>query len=102
MKRRIVTGTLLVLFAAVTLIAASPLLSVIVSGVVASALNCQLDEGNVHPCLYHGHDIGPMLYDFSVFGWFMLVTLPVLFLALLGWISIAIIAVARRRSARSS
>lgn len=100
MKQRIIIGTLLALLAVITLIAASPILGVIFAGVVASALHCPLDEGSVHPCFYRGHDIGPTLYDLGVLGWLMLVTIPILFFALVSWIGIAIVWVAHRRASR--
>ncbi len=100
MKRRVLIGSLLALLAVITFIAAAPILSVIVGGVVASALHCPLDEGSVHPCFYRGHDIGPTLYALGVLGWLMLVTIPVLFFALLGWIGVAIVWIAQRRAAR--
>lgn len=97
-KRRILIGGLLALLAVITFIAAAPILSVILSGIVASSLHCPLDEGSIHPCFYRGRDIGPTLYDLAVFGWLMLFTIPVLFITLLGWIGVVIVWVARRRA----
>ena len=81
MKNRILVGALLALLAIVTLAVAAPILGVIFTAVTASALHCQVDEGSVHPCLYVGHDIGPLLYDLGVLGWLMIVTIPILFVA---------------------
>lgn len=100
MKQRLLIGSLLTLLAIITFIAAAPILSVVVSGVVASALHCPLDEGSIHPCFYHGRDIGSTLYTLGVLGWLMLFTIPVLFVSLLGWIGVAIVWITRRRASR--
>ena len=97
MKKRIIVGTLLALLAIITLLAASPILGVIFTAVVASALHCQVDEGSVHPCLYLGHDIGPLLYNLGVGGWLMIITLPILFICFVLWVGVAIIFFTRRR-----
>lgn len=48
----------------------------IITGVVAKLLNCQVDEASAHGCLLFGIDIGNLLYVFFVSGWFMLITIP--------------------------
>jgi hypothetical protein len=68
-----VYGVLLVL---ILLVALAPVISVAVAGMIADAVGCTLNEGNIHPCLLNGEDIGGMLYTMFVLGWFMLATLP--------------------------
>jgi hypothetical protein len=59
-----------------------PAVLVAVAGNIASANDCQLDEGSVHPCIVNGQDMGERLYEMGVMGWFMLVTIPTGLLAL--------------------
>ena len=53
-----------------------PLIPAIVAGVIAASFDCKLDEGNVHPCIVFGKDIGQTLYRMGVMGWFFLFTFP--------------------------
>jgi len=68
--------------------------SVFTAGWIATSLGCVLNEGDVHPCPFHGFDLGEMLYGMAVMGWFALGTLPlgaiVLALLLLAWIIVTI------------
>jgi hypothetical protein len=92
--RLLIHGTIvfLILFAACL-----PLFSVAVAGEIASANNCQLDEGSVHPCIVNGRDMGQTLYTMGVMGWFMLVTIPVgLGLAAVYIFLVAVIYIVRR------
>ena len=97
MKRTVVVF-LLTLLAVITLLAAAPILGVILSQTVAAALHCQVDEGSFHPCLYGGRDIGGVLYDLFVLGWLMILTIPILFIALLTWVGVAISLATRRKA----
>lgn len=60
-----------------------PLIPVIAAGVIATIWGCQLDEGSVHPCIVFGKDIGYMLYQISMIGWFSIATFPTGILALI-------------------
>jgi hypothetical protein len=72
-------------FAAIVLVAVAPLISVLISGVIAGVLGCELDEGSLHPCPLLGVDLGEILYVMFVLGWFALVTLPLGAVALWVW-----------------
>ena len=72
----------------VTLISISPIISVVIAGLLASHFGCHVDEGSVHPCPAFGTDIGDLLYFMGVLGWLMLMTIPALVLALIGWIAV--------------
>ena len=60
-----------------------PLIPAIIAGIVASACGCKLDEGNTHPCLLFGVDIGKLLYTMGVMGLFTMGTFPSGILALI-------------------
>ncbi|MBN9063707.1 MAG: hypothetical protein BGP06_04615 [Rhizobiales bacterium 65-9] len=90
--RNIGLATLAILAA----LAAAPVVSVIAAGTIANVLDCRLDEGSAHPCLFKGADIGQPLYAMSVLGWLMLVAGPVLLVLLFVWIVIALNALRRR------
>jgi hypothetical protein len=62
---------------AIVLVAGAPVISVFAASAIASSLGCTLNEGDAHPCLFHGVDLGETLYDMAVVGWFALGTLPV-------------------------
>lgn len=55
----------------------SPLLLAISAGTVGKWLGCQVNEGNAHPCICFGRDIGRLLYACFVMGWLSLITGPV-------------------------
>lgn len=59
-----------------TLVVWMPLLGVLISGELASALGCPLNEGGTYPCIVLGVDIGGLLATLFVLGWLMLVTFP--------------------------
>lgn len=63
-------------FAVIVLVAAAPIISVLISGVIAGVLGCPLDEGSPHPCPFIGIDLSEILYSMVVVGWLGLVTLP--------------------------
>lgn len=63
-----------------------PIVSVLLVGLVANSLGCRVDEGSVHPCIFCGIDIGPVLYVMGVSGWFMLVSLPVAAITSILWV----------------
>jgi len=67
---------IIVTYLALVLFTTAPILSVMAASIIARACGAQLDEGSQHPCFVLGHDIGPLLYQMFVAGWFMLITLP--------------------------
>jgi hypothetical protein len=58
------------------LLAALPLLSVLIAGFAAHLFGCELNEGSVPQCPTIFGDIGSLLYTMGVFGWFIFYTLP--------------------------
>jgi hypothetical protein len=79
-----------------------PLLSILVAGGIASAGNCQLDEGSVHPCVVLGRDLGETLYTLFVLGWFSLITLPTGGIALAVFTVVVLVLVSRARRRRTA
>jgi len=75
----------------------APILSVIIASGVASLCGARLDEGDVHPCLLWGHDIGGVLYSMFVFGWFGLATIPTGVLTILAFSAKLVIDLRRDR-----
>ena len=53
----------------ILLLAASPLISVMIAGWIAETNGCTLHEGFVNPCVVNGTDIGQDLYAAFVLGW---------------------------------
>jgi hypothetical protein len=53
-----------------------PMIPVAIASNIASAHGCKLDEGNPHPCIVFGKDIGGLLYEMFVMGWYCLFTIP--------------------------
>jgi hypothetical protein len=79
-----------------------PILCVVVAGLIANRLGCRLDEGSVHACPAGGFDLGPILYQLGVMGWFALVTIPMALL-MYGLVAIVwIVALVQRRNQRAS
>jgi hypothetical protein len=60
-----------------------PMIPVAIASAIAWFCGSQLDEGGPHPCILFGRDIGGMLSDMAMMGWFGLLTLPSGFLALI-------------------
>ena len=92
----------LVVLVVMTVASVAPLVSVIVSSGIANALDCPIDEGSAHPCRLAGTDIGDFLYAAFVMGWLMLLAAPVMLVAVLFWIVLAVRALRRRRARRTS
>jgi hypothetical protein len=67
-------GLALVAIIFVTLL---PLLSLFAASFIANVNGCALDEGNPHPCLVLGSDVGQTLYNMAVGGWLTIFTLPI-------------------------
>ena len=60
----------------------APILSVLVASGIANVTGSRLDEGDPHPCIILGVDIGVPLYCMLVAGWFVLITIPTGLLAI--------------------
>ena len=78
------------------LFTAGPILVALTAGLVAVALGCQLDEGNIHACPLIGIDLGGVLYFFGMFGWFTLMTIPFGGIGFLVWLCFAVVLLVRR------
>jgi hypothetical protein len=85
----------------ILVLAVLPLVSALGAGAIASANGCALDEGGIHPCLIGGVDRGELLYEFGVLGWLMLATIPLGAIAVVVWVIVLAVHVARfnRRAA---
>ena len=94
---------LAVSFVLIVLFAAAPLISAFISGGIASALGCTVNEGGASACMFMGRDIGGTLADMFVAGWLEFVALPLGVAALAGWFvvacGVAIVGWRRRRQA---
>ena len=70
----------------IALVAATPVISMLVAVWVADANGCKLNEADAHRCLVAGLDIGGLLYDMFVLAWLALLTVPLGVLGLAGWL----------------
>lgn len=75
------TLQIFLIYAAIVVFGASPLLLTIGAGLVAKRWGCVLHEGYENPCVRGGKDYGPLLYKLGVMGWAVLLTGPVAWLA---------------------
>lgn len=66
----------------VLLLGLAPVLSVILSSLIAEARGCALHEGGISPCTLAGQDIGPALYAMFVAGWLLFLTWPLVLVGL--------------------
>ncbi|WP_404400906.1 hypothetical protein [Pelagibacterium halotolerans] len=90
-KRRFPWLLYAIILAVILFFALAPAGSAYIAARIAEANGCALNEGDVHPCPIGGTDWGPMIYGMFVMGWFMLVTLPMGFLAILTWLGALIL-----------
>jgi len=95
-RRRRVNRGLFWAAVAVTIIGWAPLLCVLAASSFANAYGCELNEGDIHPCVVAGHDFGPLLYDLGMMGWLMILGAPLMLLSLAMWIVILILALRRQ------
>lgn len=80
---------LAVSFVLIVLFATGPLISAFISGGIADALGCTVNEGGATPCMFMGRDIGETLVVMFVLGWLEFVTLPAGLVALAAWVVVA-------------
>jgi hypothetical protein len=85
-----------------TVISWMPLLALLLSIGIASALGCRLDEASVHPCKAAGMDLGPALSDGFISGWLLLFVWPVMLITLVAWIVLLVRMLARKNRARAA
>lgn len=87
-----------VLFA-ILFVALAPVVGVLIASGIADANACVLHEGDSHPCMVGGRDVGGLLYGLFVLGWLMLATIPMGTVALVGWVLVLGVHYLRWRSA---
>ena len=79
------------------LFTAGPILVALTAGLVAVALGCQLDEGNIHACPLLGIDLGGVLYFFGIMMfWVGFFTFPIAAIGFLVWLGFAVVLLVRR------
>lgn len=67
----------------ILLVMFAPMIFPFVTGVIAWINGCDLDEGNPHPCVVFGSDIGQVLYEVSLLGFLGMATFPLGIIALI-------------------
>src|SRR5262249_53017902 len=72
-----------------------PVLSMLAASAIARSHGCKLDEGNAHPCVVLGVDLGKLLYSMAVMVWLALMTVPIGAIALAAWAVTAIVLLLR-------
>jgi hypothetical protein len=99
-RRRFPRWPYVIILLVIIVAAVAPVVVAVVSGNIAAAHGCAVDEGSVHPCLIGGHDYGDLFYTLGVSGWLMLATIPLGFLAvlILGVVLLIHLNIHRRRS----
>jgi hypothetical protein len=76
MKNKPVLWVNLALFALILLLAFGPALATFAAGGIANAAGCELNEGQVNPCVIAGADWGEFLYSLGMMFWFTFFTVP--------------------------
>lgn len=84
-----------------TVISWIPMLMLVLSIGIASALGCRLDEASVHPRAA-GMDLGPALSDGFMSGWLLLVVWPVMLISQVAWIVLLVRMLRRKYRARAA
>lgn len=85
-----------------TVISWLPLLLVLLSVGIASALGCRLDEASVHPCRAGGMDLGPALSNGFISLWLLLFVWPVMLITLVAWVVLLVRMLQRKHRARAA
>ncbi len=81
----------------VILAALSPVISAIIAEQVAVANGCHIEEATIRSCMINGSDWGVPLYNYAMFGWMMLLSLPVGFGLLVVWLIVLLLHLNARR-----
>ena len=76
---------LLIGYLVIIVLAGWPVALVTLASVISSWNGCALREGSANQCIVGGRNIGGLLYDLGVMGWYMLATLPAGAVAFLAW-----------------
>jgi hypothetical protein len=82
MSTRNVTRVVLTGYGLIILYTLAPVLSVLISSGIATALGAKLDESQTHPAYLLGINIGGLLSIMFIAGWLALITIPTGLLAL--------------------
>ena len=88
-------------YSALLLFTIAPILITFLADLIAAIFGATLNEGNAHPCLLGGYDLGPLLYSMFVYGWLMLMTVPVGFILILA-LTISLVVARRLDSKRKA
>jgi xanthine/uracil permease len=83
------------------LFAIAPILVALISGYVAHAFGCQVDEALDHACLIFGLDWGPLFSFLFISGWFFILTVPLSAILLIGLTIFLVVRKVRKRYAPS-
>lgn len=67
-----------------------PLVLTLGAGLISTSLGCELNEGDVHPCVAFGVDLGYPLYAAGLTGLILLFGLPLAGIAFLIWLVVAV------------
>jgi hypothetical protein len=79
----------------------APILSAFLASLIAAIFGATLNEGDAHPCLVGGYDLGPLLYDMFGYQWLMLITVPVGIILILA-LTISLVVARRLASKRKA
>jgi hypothetical protein len=83
--------------ALLALLALAPFLCTLAAALVAFVLRCDLDEGNIFPCLVFGVDLGYPLHFFAIMMfWVGFFTFPIAAIGFLVWLGFAVVLLVRR------
>ena len=66
----------IIIYLVLILYTVAPIICVLIASGLAAAFGCRVDESGKQPCMAWGRDIGGLLVNLFVSGWFMLVTFP--------------------------
>ena len=80
-----------IVLALIILAATAPIVSVLISSMIAEAHGCTLNEGGVHPCVINGQDWGETLLMMAMMGWLAIATLPIGAVAGAIWLIVLIV-----------
>ncbi len=61
----------------------APIISVLVSSIIAGIGGCQLNEGVLNPCQIGPFELSNVLYTMFVAGWYIFLSIPLAFLGLI-------------------